>query len=225
MLIHYWFSVKEWNDKSFVILGRSRFRGEQVGLQILFYEVTDNHLTARFSNIKKWNFGVLNCEKFDAYKLKCKCPDHLIRKLRRVYEGEFDEWINGALWFRRFKTKIPLRTHTMVTWQQYAHHIWTHVQINKPHFRHSGYNNLTLTNFLSLQENQDLPSLHPKSSRAESTPTPVNREDLSGTAQENPQILRCGCWKIYITQQKNGISFQMTKMYQIILDFIFLFCR
>jgi hypothetical protein len=62
--------------------------------RMLFYEIIDNlvnNLTVRFSNIEKMDFfGLLNCEKFDVYKLKSNFPDHLISKLIRVYEGEFD---------------------------------------------------------------------------------------------------------------------------------------
>lgn len=62
--------------------------------RILFYEIIDNllnNMTARFSNIEKMEFfGLLNYEKFDVYKLKSNFPDHLISKLIRVYEGEFD---------------------------------------------------------------------------------------------------------------------------------------
>lgn len=62
--------------------------------RILFYEIVDsllNNLATRFSNIEKMEFfGLLNCEKFDVYKLKSNFPDHLISKLIRVCEGEFD---------------------------------------------------------------------------------------------------------------------------------------
>lgn len=62
--------------------------------RMLFYEIIDNllnNLTVRFSNIEKMEFfALLNCEKFDVYKLKSNFPDHLISKLIRVYEGEFD---------------------------------------------------------------------------------------------------------------------------------------
>ena len=62
--------------------------------RILFYEIIDNLLNnvrVRFSYIEKMEFfGLLNYEKFDVYKLKSNFPDHLISKLIRVYEGEFD---------------------------------------------------------------------------------------------------------------------------------------
>ena len=66
----------------------------EIKYRMLFYEIMDNldnNLTVRFSNIEKLEFfGLLNCEKFDVYKLKSNFPDHLISKLITVYEGEFD---------------------------------------------------------------------------------------------------------------------------------------
>ena len=62
--------------------------------RMLFYEIIDNllnNLKVRFLNIEKLEFfGLLNCEKFDVYKLNSNFPDHLISKLIRLYEGEFD---------------------------------------------------------------------------------------------------------------------------------------
>jgi hypothetical protein len=34
-------------------------------------------------------FGPLNCEKFDACKLKCNVPNQFVRKLGRINDGEF----------------------------------------------------------------------------------------------------------------------------------------
>jgi len=77
-----------------------------------------------------------------------------------VWQCLAEWWIKGALWFRAFKRKIPLRSSSMATWHKYGHHIWTHVQINKSSFHHSGRNNVSWTKFFSPQDNQDLPSFH-----------------------------------------------------------------
>jgi arginine decarboxylase-like protein len=63
--------------------------------RILFYEIIDqilHHLTKPFSKTEKKNksFGLLDCEKFDVYKLKCNISHHIVCKLIRVYEDEFD---------------------------------------------------------------------------------------------------------------------------------------
>ena len=60
----------------------------------LSYEIIDNllnNLRVRLSYIEKIEFfGLLNYEKFDVYKLNSNIPDHLLSKLIRVYDGEFD---------------------------------------------------------------------------------------------------------------------------------------
>jgi hypothetical protein len=62
--------------------------------RVLFYEIIDNilhHLPACFSKTDNIDFfGLLNCEKFDACKLKCIFPDQFVRKLGGIYEGKFD---------------------------------------------------------------------------------------------------------------------------------------
>jgi hypothetical protein len=87
--MHDWFSMKEWKDKSFIIFGRSIISGKKVQNTLL--EISDyplNHLTVLISNIEKINlFGLLNCDKFDAYKLKCNFPDQLVQKLIKLYDG------------------------------------------------------------------------------------------------------------------------------------------
>jgi len=60
---------------------------------MLFYEIIDkllNNLRVRLSYIEKTEFfGRLNYEKFDMYKFKSNFPDHIIRLLIRVCNGEF----------------------------------------------------------------------------------------------------------------------------------------
>jgi len=61
-----------------------------------FYEIIDNilhHLPTFFSkteNMDFFFFGLPNCDKFDACKLKCIFPVQFIRKLGRIYEGELE---------------------------------------------------------------------------------------------------------------------------------------
>jgi hypothetical protein len=62
-----------------------------------------NHLIESFSNIATIEFfGRLNCDKFDAYKLKFNIPDNLVQKLIRVRENEFDSLLlkNGPEYLR-----------------------------------------------------------------------------------------------------------------------------
>jgi len=62
-------------------------------IYIALYETVDNILNQQCVSrtLKRWSFfGLLICEKFDACKLKSNFPDQFLRKLRRIYDGEFD---------------------------------------------------------------------------------------------------------------------------------------
>jgi hypothetical protein len=172
--MHDWLSKKNETIKALVTYCNSRISNENRD------KLLTRHQISHTWN-KRYFGGLVNCEIFDAHKLKCKFFIILY-----ATEGNLDSVLlkNELLAFRasedfRF---ITLRNSRVVAWQQYGHHIWSQkkLKIWKHNFHHPSYNSLSWTKGFSPQKTQDIPSLHWSSRQSELSRLAVDKVLVTG---------------------------------------------